>query len=144
MSSLAKVTQEPAANQFIMLGCFILVRCNLGRIFIKKSKDNITECDWNLFGSELPPLEFPGLKILPCSTRQQGPCTVSLGAIQMVQLELADWPPLGHLLALPIKAAQEPLPLALSYLWPPNPSHDGFGVSLPAAWRKRDISPSLL
>lgn len=38
MSSLAKVTQEPAANQFIMLGCFILVRCNLGRIFIKKAR----------------------------------------------------------------------------------------------------------
>ena len=38
MSSLAKVTQEPAANQCIMLGCFILVICNLGRIFIKNAR----------------------------------------------------------------------------------------------------------
>lgn len=144
MSSLAKVTQEPAANQFIMLGCFILVRCNLGIIFIKKARINITECDWDLFVSELPPLELPGLKIFSCRTRLQGPYTISLGAIQMVQLELVDWPPLWHLLALPINAAQEPLPLAVSYLQPPNPSHDGFEVSLPAARRRRDISPSLL
>ena len=144
MSSLAKVTKEPAANQFIMLGCFTLVICNLGRIFIKKTRIILPSVIGICLALSYHHWNYQVLKFSLAVKDCRALIAVSLGAIQMVQLELVDWPPLWYLLALPITGAPEPLPLAVSYLQPPNPSHDGFEVSLPAARRKRDVSPSLL
>lgn len=87
--------------------------------------NHITEGGWNLFDSELTPLEFPGLKTLSSSGGLLGPYTISLRTMETAQLELLCWSPLWHPLALSNNATQGLLTGPVSHLQSPIPSQAG-------------------